>query len=182
MPVTPLTLAEAVEASDEVDWAAITFWNCAPFSSSDTRLAVDDLAEKKVSQFAAIVPAAPDIDELPVGEDAGEDADGVIVVDEPALAFGLEPPHPATRAPSPTAISGATALPLRNVCNRTVSVSLLSVILLASEEAAGGQADSRVRCVRRPPRPLRRRPPRPTSSVRCHAWTAGPRPPARPPR
>src|ERR1700722_16105845 len=159
MPVTPLTLAEAVEASDEVDWAAITFWNCAPFSSSDTRLAVDDLAEKKVSQFAAIVPAAPDIDELPVGEDAGEDADGVIVVDEPALAFGLEPPHPATRAPSPTAISGATALPLRNVCNRPVSAPPRGGSPPPSGEAAGGQRDSRVGGVPRPPCPLRRRPP-----------------------
>jgi hypothetical protein len=108
--VTPLTLAEAVEASDEPACSEITFWNCAPSSSRVTRLATDVLAEKKVSQFAAIVPAVPVSEEPPVegDEDAGEDAvgDGDVV----ELAFGLELPQPATRAPSPRTISGAAAL------------------------------------------------------------------------
>jgi hypothetical protein len=72
-------------------------------------LATDVLAEKKVSQFAAIVPAVPVVEPLVEGEeDAGEDAvgDGDVV----ELAFGLELPQPATRAPSPRTISGAAAL------------------------------------------------------------------------
>jgi hypothetical protein len=50
----------------------------------------------------------PVIDELPVAEDAGEDGGADVVGVEAAL--GLEPPHPAISAPSPTTISGATAL------------------------------------------------------------------------
>jgi hypothetical protein len=73
-------------------------------------LATDVLAEKKVSQFAAIVAAVPVSEEPPVegDEDAGEDAvgDGDVV----EVAFGLEPPQPATRAPSPRTISGTAAL------------------------------------------------------------------------
>jgi hypothetical protein len=122
IPDTLLTLAEADEASDDVDWAAISDWNCDPFCSSSTRLEVGVLAEKKASQFALIVAAAD-----PVGfvaDDAGDEVAEVPL--EPELGFP-ELPQAVRSRPNPARSTGSARTRRVMGRNRIVSASLLAL-------------------------------------------------------
>jgi hypothetical protein len=110
MPDTPVTLAEAAEASDDLDWSAISDANCDPFCSSATRLDVGVLEEKNASQFALIVAASapgepPDDDaDDAAGDEAADDAG-----DPPEPEPGLFPelPQAVRSRPIPAITAGS---------------------------------------------------------------------------
>ncbi|HEY2574832.1 MAG TPA: hypothetical protein VGI74_00845 [Streptosporangiaceae bacterium] len=128
---TLLTFAAAPDANGDVDCAAITFWNCDPFSSKATRCAVGVLDAKNFTQFASIVCSVGVVPEA-APEDGEDEAEAG---DDDGLAFGAggdELPHPAARRPDTATITGAREIRRVNGW-RMVSVSLLRVILLRAE-------------------------------------------------